>query len=120
MRTTLAAVLCAASLALVAGCGHSTPAPGAAQAASACQSGGAQAASLADQAAKLNGKYVQLATDENALAANEASQEQAESDGSSSDDSGLDALAGAESMGSSADLKVIKDCVSLGLSVTHH
>jgi outer membrane murein-binding lipoprotein Lpp len=105
---------------LLAGCGNSSPPAGQSDAASACRSGGAQAARLAAQAAATNPKYDTLSVDERALAANEQVQNNELSDGNPSDDSGLGALTGADSVGSSADLKVLSDCVSLGLPVVHH
>jgi hypothetical protein len=115
-RTTLAL---AGLLMVLAGCGSSAPPAGQAQAAAACKSSGSSAATLASQAAAANPKYATLSVDETALAASEAGQENALSDGNSTDDSGLGALAGADSIGSSGDMKVLGDCVSLGLSVTH-
>jgi hypothetical protein len=117
-------VAAVASLALVAmigaGCGGSgRPAAGEAQAAAACKTGGAQAAQLASQAAASNAKYATLAADENALAASESTQQNELSDGSGGDDSGLGDLTGATAVGSAASTKVLTDCTSLGLSVTH-
>jgi hypothetical protein len=105
------------SLALVAGCGSSKPPAGQPQAAAACKSSGATAATDAAQAAALNPTYQTLATDEQADAASQATTANELSDGSSSDDSGLGALAGSESLGTGGGIKVITDCVSLGLSV---
>jgi hypothetical protein len=115
-RTILVA---AGLLVVLAGCGSSNPPAGQTQAAAACKSSGSQAATLASQAAAANPKYAALSVDESALATSQAGQENALSDGNSSDDSGLGALAGADSIGSSGDMKVLSDCVSLGLSVTH-
>lgn len=111
----------AVSLVLLAGCGGSaTVVPGKAAAASACQTGGVHAAALAAHAAAVNPEYAVLAADEGALAATEANQETELSDGSPSDDSGLSALAGADAIGSTGDMKVISDCVALGLPVAKH
>lgn len=120
MRSLLLATGTAASLALLSSCGGSQPPAGHPQAAAACQTSGAQAATLADQAASLNPAYSSLALDEHSLLAGEATQTGELSDGNSTDDSGLGALAGANSVGNSADIKVLGDCVSLGLSVTQH
>jgi hypothetical protein len=116
------AVGTAASLILVAGCGagSSTLVPGQSEAASACSSGGVHAAAMAAHAAAVNPKFAVLAADEGALAATEANQESELSDGTSTDDSGLGALAGSEAVGSSADTKVMSDCLALGLPVTKH
>ena len=120
MRTFTLAVA-AFSLVLVAGCGSSNKlVPGQSEAASACSSGGVQAAALAAHAAAVNPKFAVLAADEGALAATEANQESELSDGTSGDDSGLSALAGADAIGSSGDTKVISDCLALGLPVTKH
>jgi hypothetical protein len=105
---------------LLAACGSSSPPAGQSLAASACRTGGAQAAELAAQAAATNPRYDTLSVDERALAANEQVQTNELSDGTATDDSGLGALAGADTLGSSANLKVVSDCVSLGLPVTHH
>jgi hypothetical protein len=105
---------------LLAGCGNSSPPAGESFAASACRSGGAQAAELASRAASANPKYDTLSVDEQALAANEQVQNNELSDGSSSDSSGLGTLANADGLGSTAGLKVVSDCVSLGLPVVHH
>jgi hypothetical protein len=120
MRTTVLAAVAAVSLAVLSGCGSSTPPAGEPDAAKACASSGTQAASLASQAAALNPRYATLAADEQADAASEATTQDELSDGSSGDDSGLGALAGSESMGTGGGIKVISDCVSLGLPVTHH
>jgi hypothetical protein len=116
LRTSLIASVL---LAVLAACGSSQPPAGQAQAQAACKSSGSQAATLASQAATANPKYATLSADESALASREATQENELSDGNPSDDSGLGALAGADSIGDSGDMKVLSDCVSLGLSVTH-
>jgi hypothetical protein len=109
----------AASFVLLAGCGSGSKiVPGASDAATACKSSGVHAAALAAHAAAVNPRYAVLAADEGALAASEANTEGELSDGSSADDSGLGALAGASAVGSSADNNVIRDCMTLGLSVT--
>jgi hypothetical protein len=106
---------------LLAGCGSSSKVvPGQADAATACQSGGVRAAALATHAADLNPRFSVLAADEGALAASEATQDSELSDGSASDDNGLGALAGADAIGSAPDMKVLSDCVSLGLPVAKH
>jgi hypothetical protein len=119
MRIAGTFVAAAAALFLLAGCGSSAPPAGQAQAAQACQSSGSAAATLASQAAALNTKYATLATDEKADAAGQATTENELSDGNSGDDSGLGSLAGTESIGTGGGVKVITDCVSLGLSVSH-
>ena len=119
MRIAGTIVTAAAALFLLAGCGSSAPPAGQAQAAQACQSSGTAAATLAAQAASLNSKYATLAADEQTDAASQATTESELSDGSGGDDSGLGALAGTESVGTGGGVKVITDCVSLGLSVSH-
>jgi hypothetical protein len=111
-------VLTGVSLAVLAGCGGSKPVAGQPQAAAACASSGAQAATDAAQAAAANPKFATLATDEQAMAASQATTAAELSDGSSSDDSGDSALAGTESLGTTANFKIVTDCVSLGLPVT--
>jgi hypothetical protein len=103
----------------VSACGSSGPPAGQAQAQAACQSAGEQAAQDAAAAAKLNSKYNTLAVDTAANAANQQQTENELSDGTPSDDSGLGALAGTTSMGTGGGIKVIQDCVSLGLHVGH-
>jgi|SRR5580693_2435356 hypothetical protein len=104
---------------LLAGCGgNSKIVVGESDARAACQSTGVNAAALAAHAGAVNPLYATLAADEGALAASEANQEGELSDGTSSDDSGLSALAGADAVGSSADSNVIRDCMALGLPVT--
>ena len=121
MKTVRLGVVIGAIVCVVAGCGGSSPPPaGQSQAAAACAGSGTQAASDASQAASLNARYATLSADEAALASSESTEDNELSDGNSTDDSGLGALAGANSLGSSAGIKVISDCVSLGLSVTHH
>jgi hypothetical protein len=102
---------------LAGGCGGGGSVAGQEQAAAACRAGGSTAATLAAQAASANSKYATLAVDEQALAVSESSKNSELSDGSSSDDSGLGALTQADAIGSSADLKVVGDCVTLGLPV---
>jgi hypothetical protein len=115
----IVAGLLLAAFALTACGGSSTPPAGQAQAAAACKTGGAQAATLAQQAAARNPKFATLSADESALAASEAGQESELSDGDSTDDGGLGDLAGANALDSSGGIKVLSDCTSLGLSVTH-
>jgi hypothetical protein len=118
VRTTVLAAAAAVSIVVLPGCGSSTPTAGEPDAAKACASSGTEAATLASQAAALNSRYATLAADEKADAANEATTEDELSDGSGGDDSGLGALAGSESAGTGGGIKVIGDCVSLGLPVT--
>jgi hypothetical protein len=101
-------------------CGSSGPPAGQAQAQAACLASGAQAAQDAQQAASLNSKYATLSVDAAANAANQGQTENELSDGTPSDDSGLGALAGTTSLGTGGGIKVLEDCVSLGLTVTHH
>ncbi|HEX3822880.1 MAG TPA: hypothetical protein VHV79_00260 [Mycobacteriales bacterium] len=112
-----------ASVVLLAGCGGDGGAaklvPGQSDAAAACQAQGVHAAGLATDAAAQNPLYAALAADEGALAATQANQESELSDGDSTDDNGLGSLAGGETAGSSAGVKVVSDCVSLGLPVPH-
>jgi hypothetical protein len=103
----------------VAGCGHSGPVAGKALAQQACLGSGAQAAADAAQAARLNSAYSTLAADEAALAANESQQQSELSDGSGGD-GGLGGLTTSTAIGTTGGIKVITDCVQLGLSVTHH
>jgi hypothetical protein len=115
---TLLATVVAAALALVAGCGSSAAAkivPGQTDAAAACQAQGVHAAGLATDAAAQNPLYAVLAADEGALAATEANQESELSDGDSTDDSGTTALTGVTADGSTAKIKVVTDCATLGL-----
>lgn len=121
MKSKVVFVVLGAALALTA-CG-SKPVAGEALAQQAClaaQQSAPQAAQDASQAAAANPKYDTLSADVAALAAQEGQQDSELSDGDSSDDSGLGALANADSLGSGSDFKVITDCVSLGLSVTQH
>jgi hypothetical protein len=108
-----------ASVFLTACGGSSAPPVGQTQAAAACKTGGASAAQLAGQAAALNPIYATLSADENVLAGSEAGQVNELSDGDPTDDSGLGDLAGADATGSGADVKVLTDCTTLGLSVSH-
>jgi hypothetical protein len=116
-RSIVAALALAAAL---TGCGHSAPVAGHSLAQQACLSGGSQAASYAAQAAAQNPAYATLSADEARLAATDSQQASELSDGSSSDDSGLGALTQTTNLGTSGGIKVLTDCVSLGLSVTHH
>jgi hypothetical protein len=119
VRTSSIAAGVLLSLLALAGCGGSSKVvPGQADAASACQSSGVQAAALSAHAAAVNPRYAVLAGDEGALAANEANQAGELADGSGSDDGGLGAVTGATAIGSAADDNVIRDCIALGLSVT--
>jgi hypothetical protein len=108
-KTLLAVVVACA--ALTVGCGSSKEPPGHALAAEACKSSGTTAANDATQAASLNPVYGTLATDERAAAAQEAA---------TGADTGLGSGAAATILtGQGAGFTVIKDCVSLGLPVTH-
>jgi hypothetical protein len=119
VRTSSIAAGVLLSLLALAGCGSASKVvPGQADAASACQSSGVQAAALSAHAAAVNPRYAVLAGDEGALAANEANQAGELADGSGSDDGGLGAVTGATAIGSAADDNVIRDCLALGLSVT--
>ena len=118
MRTFFVALGAAAALLAVAGCGGGSKVVlGASDAKAACQSSGVHAAALAAHAAAVNPVYAVLSADEGTLAATEADQEGALSDGSSADDNGLNALAGDSAIGSTADNNVIRDCLALGLPV---
>ena len=101
----------AATALVLAGCGGSQVPRGQALAAKACKSSGATAATLASKAAALNSKYSQLAVDEHAVAASEATQQSEIGGGNSG-------LVGALSIGSSSGDSVLGDCVTLGLPVT--
>lgn len=110
MRTKLAAVGCVA-VAVLAGCGGSKEPAGHALAAKACQSAGTQAASYAAQAAAANSVYATLAADEQAAAVQEAQAGGA---------AGLGSGTAAQLLtGQGAGFKVITDCATLGLPVTH-
>ncbi|HVW81618.1 MAG TPA: hypothetical protein VHB69_11850 [Mycobacteriales bacterium] len=101
-----------AAVAGVAGCGGgSKEPPGHALAAKACQSAGQQAADYATQAAAANPVYATLAADERAAALQEAQAGAAAGLGSGT----AAQLLGAQGVG----FKVIGDCASLGLAVTH-
>jgi hypothetical protein len=118
MRIGLLAAGAAASLVLLSGCGSSAAGkivPGQPDAAAACQAQGVHAAGLATDAAAQNPLYAALAADEGALAATEANQESELSDGDSTDDSANSALAGVTADGSTAKIKVVSDCATLGL-----
>jgi hypothetical protein len=116
----LIGVVLSACFAAMTACGSSAPPAGQSQAQAACLAFGAQAAQDAQQAASLNSKYATLSVDEAASAASQGQTSSELSDGNPSDDSGLGALAGTTSLGTGGGIKVISDCVSLGLSVTHH
>ncbi len=116
MNRMIVAALGLAAVGLT-GCGHSAPVAGKALAQQACLGSGAQAAADAAQAARLNPAYATLASDEASLAGNESQQNAELSDGTSSDNSGLTSTT---AIGTSGGIKVLTDCVSLGLSVTHH
>jgi hypothetical protein len=118
MSNKLAVSACLLVL-IVAGCGGSKPVAGKALAQQACLGSGAQAAADAAQAARLNSAYSTLAADEAALAANESQQQSELSDGSGGD-GGLGGLTTSTAIGTTGGIKVITDCVQLGLSVTHH
>ena len=114
MNRSTAAALALATLGLTA-CGHSTPVAGKSLAQQACDGSGAQAANDAAQAARLNPTFSTLAVDEASLAASEAQQNSELSDGSSNN-SGLTST---ETLTTPGGLKVVTDCVSLGLQVPH-
>jgi hypothetical protein len=118
-RFVAAAAITLAAAGMV-GCGHSGPVAGKALAQQACLGSGGQAAADAAQAARLNPVYSALAVDEAALAAREGQQQSELSDGSSSDDGTLGGLTTTTAIGTTGGIKVITDCVQLGLSVTHH
>jgi hypothetical protein len=100
-----------AVVALVAGCGGGKEPAGHALAAKACQSAGAQAAAYSAQAAAANKVYATLASDEQAAATQEAQTGAA---------AGLGTGAAAQLLtGQGAGFKVITDCATLGLPVTH-
>jgi hypothetical protein len=110
VRTKLAAVGIVA-VALVAGCGGGKEPAGHALAARACQSAGAQAATYAAQAAATNSVYSTLASDEQAAAVQESQVGGA---------AGLGSGTAAQLLtGQGAGFKVITDCATLGLPVTH-
>jgi hypothetical protein len=117
MRRISAVALVLLATLVLTGCGSSTVEPGKSEAAAACKTSGVRAAALAAHAAAVNPKFAVLSVDEGALAASEANQEGELSDGSGSDDSGLGALSGALAIGSTADNKVLSDCVALGLPI---
>jgi hypothetical protein len=108
-----------ATLAVVAaGCGGGSHPDGAgALAARACQTHGADAASLADQAATKDPTFATLAADERAAAAAQSQQQGVLSDGDAGDDSSTAALVGSQSLGTTAGQRVLNDCVALGLTV---
>ncbi|HEX3897805.1 MAG TPA: hypothetical protein VHW74_01425 [Mycobacteriales bacterium] len=100
-----------AVVALVAGCGGSKDPAGHDLAAKACQSAGATAANYAAQAAAANSLYSSLATDEQAAATQESQVGAA---------AGLGSGSAAQLLsGQGAGFKVITDCATLGLPVTH-
>jgi hypothetical protein len=102
------------------GCGHSGPVAGKALAQQACLGSGAQAAADAAQAAQLNPAYATLAADEASVAARESQQQNELTDPNDGGDSGLGGLTSTTAIGTPGGIKVITDCVQLGLSVTHH
>ncbi|HWA64984.1 MAG TPA: hypothetical protein VG899_01270 [Mycobacteriales bacterium] len=107
-RSVVALVLFAG---LAAGCGGSKEPTGHALAAKACQSAGQQAADYAAEAAAANSAYATLAADEKAAAAQESQVGAA---------AGLGTGAAAQLLtGQGAGFKVITDCATLGLPVTH-
>src|SRR3954452_12988955 len=93
LATAFRTVTLAGALVLLSGCGggHALT-PGQDKAAAACRGTGAQAALAATQAAAVNPGYATLAADENALAASEAPQQAALSDGDPADDAGAAAV----------------------------
>ena len=106
---------------IVAGCGGSKPVAGKALAQQACLATGQQAAALAAQAAAANPQaFSALSADEAALAAQDATRVAGAMTGDPSDDSALAAIGQSDGVGSGAEIKVMEDCVSHGLSVTHH
>ena len=110
MKTKLVAAGCC--LVFVAACGGAKDPAGHALAAKACQESGAQAAADAAAAATANSLYNTLAADERAAAVQEAQ---------TGDEAGLGGGAAAAILsGQGSGFSVIKDCVSLGLNVTHH
>jgi hypothetical protein len=119
LATTLRTTTLAGALVLLSGCGggHALT-PGHDKAAAACRGTGSQAALAATQAAAVNPGYATLAADENAVAASEAPQQAALSDGDPTDDAGAGALTSSVDLGSTQRQKVIADCYNLGLPVT--
>lgn len=110
MRTQLAAVGIVA-VGIVAGCGGSKEPAGHDLAAKACRSAGATAATYAAQAAAANSVYATLSADEKAAASQESQVGAA---------AGLGSGAAAQLLtGQGAGFKVITDCATLGLPVTH-
>ena len=111
----LAAALILSSL-VVAGCGSGSKGPtgpSAYQLASeACQGTGPAAAALAAQAARLDPNYTQLATDEQALQANIAAQQQG-----TSDEEDLTGVGGEVGNGTGSSAQVLADCAHLARSV---
>src|SRR3954452_17183395 len=119
LATAFRTVTLAGALVLLSGCGggHALT-PGHDKAAAACRGAGSQAGLAATQAAAVNPGYATLAADENALAANEAPQQAALSDGDPTDDASVDSVTSGVDLGSAARQKVIADCFNLGLPVT--
>jgi hypothetical protein len=109
-----------ALLTALAGCGGSSgPPAGHDLAAQACQSGGAQAATLAAQAASANSVYATLSADEASRAATESG-EAAEQSDPNGGNSGLGSLADEENLGSTSSIAVLTDCTKLGLPIVKH
>jgi hypothetical protein len=118
-RLLISAVLAGSFVGLSACGGSSGPPAGQAQAQAACQSQDPNlSAQDAAAAAKLNSRFSTLSVDAAARAASARTQENELSDGSSSDDTGLGALAGADTLGQGGGIKVLTDCVGLGLKAT--
>src|SRR3954454_15407531 len=119
LATTFRTMTLAGALVLMSGCGggHALT-PGHDKAAAACRGTGSQAALAATQAAAVNPGYTTLAADENALAASEAPQQAALSDGDPADDASVGSVTSSLDLGSAARQKVIADCYNLGLRVT--
>lgn len=108
-----------AAVATACGGGHALT-PGQDQAALACRSTGTTAALAATRAAAVNPAFSTLAADENALATSQAPQVAALSDGDTTDDADVGAVAAGVDLGSPARQKVIADCMNLGLPVTRN
>ena len=114
-RAFAVALITAATL---TGCGggHAYT-PGQDQAAAACRGSGTAAALAATRAAAVNPGFATLAADENALATSQAPQAADISDGDPTDDADVGAVAAGVGLGSTAQQKVIGDCMNLGLPV---
>lgn len=110
-------VMGTALLWVVAGCGggSSPSGPGALELAQqACNAHGQQAADLAAQAAKLDPKYQQLASDEQALASNLAAQQAGAAGGDTGD---INGITGQSGTGSGSSYQVLLDCKNVSLSL---